>query len=870
MIGQSIGQAALWFAWLLLLGAVAFPLLARLLPALPSRGIALAPAFGLLLVGYLAWIGASLHLVPFGRASLLGAVVIVAALSVLSEVAARGRTLRWLGRHIPEVIFALTVLAVAFVFFVWVRGFAPDIRNTEKPMEIGFLTSTMRARWMPPHDPWLAGYGINYYYFGYVLAGALGLLSGMAPEVTFNLTGPTLFALTFTGASGITFDLLARFRRERRLRYARRTTLPAALAGGLLVAVAGNAYGFVQFLHAPVATVRDYFWTGIGWNSTRVIYDEVIPGKPFQMITEFPFFSFILGDNHPHVLGLPIVLLSIAVALGWWFGPASGKAGRWEGRKAADAALSTQYSILSTLGNLPWDRLLLSAVVVGALYPTNAWDLPTFTLPVVLALVVRRPRAWRRSLVRAGIVVAGLFVLYAPYYAHFKSLVGHTGDEPAFVLRLTRIPVLGWAFDKIVHMLGLVTWPHTDLRQFLYVFAVPLLAAATLVLRGLAGRATAVSPWARQRLTIATIGVLLVALVTKTAMLVPTGALALGAVVALTRPIQRQSGSRKSRGVGKEVRISPDAPTARLPDFNPWRTWTPTDRLATWLVLYGAFLPMIPEFVFLRDAFDNRMNTMFKVDYQSWVLLMLAGAYGIVSLVLTLRESSRQQAAGSRQQSPGSALFDTPVAASLISGTLVVFALMAVTYPAIVTYQKTGHFTGSVGTDFPGIGLGWQGLDGLGYVQQTNPDEYRAAMWLRAHAGQDDRVLEAVGNSYGDSNGWFQSRFGAATGVPDLLGWYFHEVQWRNGDPDMLDHVLPARAADIGTMYNTTNASDARALLKQYDVRWVVIGADETQGIGKCAVSAGCPPYAPAGIAKFTDMLDLAFRSGPVSIFRVL
>jgi uncharacterized membrane protein len=290
----------------------------------------------------------------------------------------------------------------------------------------------------------------------------------------------------------------------------------------------------------------------------------------------------------------------------------------------------------------------------------------------------------------------------------------------------------------------------------------------------------------------------------------------------------------------------------------------------TWLALYGALLPVIPEFVFLRDAFDNRMNTMFKVDYQSWVMLMLAGAYGIVTLVLTARAAQRaavsgQQSAVSDQRSAAS----TQWAASAISVALVVFALMAATYPAIVTYQKTGHWVGSVGTDFPGPGEGWQGLDGLQYVRQSNPDEYQAAMWLRAHAGQDDRVLEAVGNSYGDANGWFDSRFAAATGVPDLLGWYFHEVQWRNGDPDVLNHLIPARAADIGTIYNTTNAADARALLAQYDIRWVIVGADETVGEGRCAVDAGCPPYAPAGLAKFTDMLDLAFRSGQVSIFRV-
>ena len=825
MVRESVAQAAIWFFWLLVLGVAAFPLAMRLFPTLPSRGIALAPAFGLLLVGWLAWLGASVRLVPFGRVSLFGAVGVTAALSALSEVLSRGRAVRWAWAHRGGVAACVGTLAAAFAFFVWVRGFAPEIRYTEKPMEIGFLASTMRARWMPPPDPWLAGYGINYYYFGYVLAGSLGLLAGLAPEVTFNLTGPTIFALTFTGASGIVFDLLARSRRERRLPV-RGGTVLAAGAGGFLVALAGNAYGFLQLLRAPVATVvGQYFWDGIGWNSSRVIYDEIVPGKSSQMITEFPYFSFILGDIHPHLLALPVVLLAVAVALGWWYRPAAQR-------------------------GVPVVRLLLTALVVGALYPTNAWDLPTYALLVGAALLLRRwpgalRVAWRRSLLRAGGVAVGAVALYAPYYANFTSLVGGRGGEPEWVARLARLPVL----STVIRMLGVVVWPHTDLREFLIVFAVPLLAVCALIGRGLWGRATPVGRRTRQRVLIAGIVVLAVALLTKTPMLLPTGAVALAGCIALTRPL-----SASAQGDAHAV-------------------WTATDRAATAAAIYGAALPVIPEFFYLRDAFDNRMNTMFKVDYQAWIILMLAGAYGVVTLLWAVgrpvRQAAGETASATRAAPPAARRTNAAVGRAAVSVGLVLFTLMAATYPIVVTYQKTGRLTGSVGTDFPGAGAGWEGLDGLRYVQETNPDEYAAAQWLRANAGTEDRILEAVGNSYGDANGWFESRFAAATGIPDVLGWYFHEAQWRGGQPGILNRELPARAADIGTIYNTTNAAEARALLQKYAVRWVVVGAAERQGIGQRAVPAGCPPYAAAGLAKFTDLLEPVFKSGNVAVFRV-
>jgi len=49
----------------------------------------------------------------------------------------------------------------------------------------------------------------------------------------------------------------------------------------------------------------------------------------------------------------------------------------------------------------------------------------------------------------------------------------------------------------------------------------------------------------------------------------------------------------------------------------------------------------------------------------------------------------------------------------------------------------------------------------------------------------------------------------------------------------------------------------------------VIVGLTEEEGEGHCSVPLGCPPYAAAGLAKFNGMLDLAFRSGRVSVYRV-
>ena len=45
----------------------------------------------------------------------------------------------------------------------------------------------------------------------------------------------------------------------------------------------------------------------------------------------------------------------------------------------------------------------------------------------------------------------------------------------------------------------------------------------------------------------------------------------------------------------------------------------------------GLVLVYVPEFVYLRDNFGTRMNTIFKFYYQAWLLFGMAGGYTIVT-----------------------------------------------------------------------------------------------------------------------------------------------------------------------------------------------------------------------------------------------
>ena len=76
-------------------------------------------------------------------------------------------------------------------------------------MELAFINAILHSPTFPPHDPWLSGYAISYYYFGYVMVAMLCRITATASGIGFNLAISSWFALTALGAYGILFNLLS-------------------------------------------------------------------------------------------------------------------------------------------------------------------------------------------------------------------------------------------------------------------------------------------------------------------------------------------------------------------------------------------------------------------------------------------------------------------------------------------------------------------------------------------------------------------------------------------------------------------------------------------------------------------------------------
>ena len=161
-----------------LAGIAALPLCLRLLGGLPDRGYTLARAAGLLLVGFVFWLLASLGFLRNTTDSMALAWLIVLIVALVAYFGA-GREridLRAWWRENNRVVIVGEIMFIVLLF-AWAiyRAYQNNLSGTEKPMELAFLSATMRSTIFPPADPWLSGYAISYYYFGYVIMAMLSI-----------------------------------------------------------------------------------------------------------------------------------------------------------------------------------------------------------------------------------------------------------------------------------------------------------------------------------------------------------------------------------------------------------------------------------------------------------------------------------------------------------------------------------------------------------------------------------------------------------------------------------------------------------------------------------------------------------------------
>lgn len=832
-----MNEVLIWWLLIELIGLAAWPVAFRFFRNLPDRGYAFIKPLGLLLIAYPFWLFTMLGFLTNTRGVVVGVAGLVAGLSWwfggrqetsddrqqsgsdrASRITQHESPILWLRQNKSLVLAVELVFTVAFFAWSIFRAYTPEITATEKPMEFAFLNGILQSDHFPPRDPWLSGYAISYYYFGYVIVAMLTLLSGVASSVAFNLSIALLFALSATGAYGLAYDLI---RNSKSPLHALGSNLQAfffSLFAPIFLVLMGNLEGFFEALHArgwgspsfwnwldikglvqaPVTSTfvpNDNWWW---WRASRVVHD-VAQGQTQEVIDEFPQFSFLLGDLHPHVLALPFVFLALAAALNLL---------RESNHSQGDDARSDVRSRLSQFAICYW----LLPLILGGLFFLNTWDILPYAFILFVSFGIARYRAgngWNSDATRDLVIFAvGLgaasILLYLPFYLGFQTQAG--GILPVLFVK-TRLHQYLVTFGFFVFVLGefllRLFLEHREARVrdllkramqlFVGFIAFPMIVAVLVAI------VLIISPAVRE--------------VAMASLPGSTGNVLRDVLMAYWDPLWSDPWLYLLLALSLAAMLT----LLRLCIANRH------DESTTFVLLLaftGFLLTFGVEFVYLRDTFGTRMNTVFKFYFQTWTLFSIAAAYALYYLSRTLMH---------------------PIARGVWFVTLALVLGASLMYPAMAIPNRADGFK-----KLPT-------LDGIQWIRDFNPGDYAAIQWLNANAPRGSIIVEAVGGEYSYGN-----RISMATGLATPLGWFGHELQWRGNTKLFKDDAAGIdRGADIARIYQSLDPQETLTLLDKYDIKFVILGQLERTQYG----------LTKPQIDKFGNVLNLVFENGDLRIY---
>ncbi len=764
--------AIAWYLLIMLLGWMVYPFTRLALKKLPDHGFPFSRLIGLLLMALFTWLASSSG-ATFSRLTIL----VVLGVLLLGN----GYLAYYQRNELKEELnkrkwYFLTVELVFLTFFLIDLGIRlgnPDLwhpwKGGEKPMDLSYFTAVLKSTTFPPYDPWFAGGYINYYYYGFVIVGVPVKLLGILPTIAYNLILPTFFGITATGAFSIGWNLL--HGQTQGFDVDEKKANLRAAAGGFLssvsVLILGNLgtlrmiWQGAQKLVAPGGVIDDmpilqrwgWFFTGMlkffegaklpyGTGDWYWIPSRALPG---ETITEFPFFTFTYADLHAHMIALPITLLVI----GWGLSLLLGK---WHwGEKLKERIIAFTASFV------------LGGIVIGALRPTNTWDLPAYlilTALIILYTIVRyadipnwfllKLPLWLRKVLYAlaaiVLLVALLYIFYYPFSKWYGQAYGSidpwVGDHTPVASYLTH-----WGLFLFVT----VTWLFWETREWMA--STPASALNSLKKYSLYLQILAI-------LFILVVVILVLLGISIAWIAIPV---AFWALILMLRPDQ--------------------------PDVK---------RLVFFMVGTAMVLTLFVE-IFALHGDIGRMNTVFKFYYQAWTLLALSSAAAIMWLIPSVNTSWNFHISAIWQM----------VLAFLMFGALL--------YPLTAAQDKIDD---RISKEAPHTLNGMDYMKTSFYSDQNATfdlsQDYDAIKWMQNNVLGSPVIVE--GNTVEYKWG---TRFTVYTGLPGVVGWNWHQRQQR-GFLD--DTVVWARINEIPAFYTATDINSTLSFLKKYNVKYIIVG----------------------------------------------
>jgi YYY domain-containing protein len=471
-------------------------------------------------------------------------------------------------------------------------------------------------------------------------------------------------------------------------------------------------------------------------------------------------FTFLYADLHAHMIALPITLLvlawAISVILGKW---------RWAYHRESFSWLN--------FGTV----IIFGGLTIGALRPTNTWDLPTYMVLACLAILysgvkyaptpanifpglAEKAKRWIVAIVSVLLLAGFSLILYQPF-AHwfgqgYNNIEIWRGDRSPIWSYLTHWGVFlfvisSWIIHEMIEWLANTPASALNkLRPFRWVIYISFLAIAAAVI---------------------------VLLINKIQIAWLVAILAILALILIFRPGQND-----------------------------------LKRILLFMIGSGFALTIAVELIVLKGDI-GRMNTVFKFYLQAWTLFSLSAAVALMWLWDAIPgiwpEKFRK-------------VWEVCLIL-LIGGGLL--------FPLTAGMDKT--------SDRMSI-LAPRTLDGMEYMKTAHysdfdkemdlSQDYRAIRWMQDNIKGSPVIVEANIPEYR-----WGTRFTIYTGLPGVVGWNWHQRQQRavvNSD------WVQQRVDQVVQFYNSLEGNQVREFLQKYAVKYIIVGqleraAYSAEGIAK-------------------------------------
>ena len=832
----------LWYAILFLFSLVMLPVAFKIFGKFGSGGFFASKVLGLVTVSLVIWTLTYMRIFRFNYVFVIIAFLLVGFLSYFPK-SFRSNLMEKLGDQylIEKIVVEETVFAIALVVLCYIKGFSPAINGEEKFMDYGFIQTMLRSAELPAKDIWLAGYNINYYYYGQFIWAMVIKLSCITPAIAYNIAMCSAIAIPFTmcfsfGTMLIEAAQMNGLHENRIIRYI------TGLLAGFAAMIFGNSHsffydseggghGFLEFLQNQGFNVGDIdnFWYPdstrfIGWNP------KVETNGGDFTIHEFPFYSYLIGDLHAHVISVMTVILIAMILLALIIAskaPASASAKHLDlkgGRFPKD-----EYKILLT------PHIVIVAVLLGVSQMTNYWDFLSYFIFCSMALLISNTRKTAQfSTIASAILFCGnvigilaiymvaghnvlvhialQFILLIISYiltGMFPSALSRTSFGMSFIFLISHLVAAPFnlKFDMISNTLGKVK-NRSSLFQLAILWGTHLLICLVFIV-----------------------------------------------ITVIFKNNKIGSSDKKSK---KNRNKSSGEANDGLNRFNPIASFFAdrniVDIYICGMIVVAILLVIAPELFYVRDIYTSgylRANTMFKFGFAAFIILAICVSYVIMRLFWVVTKKGSYS-----------------LVCLILAWVFIALMFIPAHYPKIALEQRCGEIKRDL----------YQGLDGTEYlIDRDSAQSYiegpgnlvsykECIEWFNENVKGTPVICEAYGDSYKDNN-----MVSAYTGLPTVIGWQVHEWLWRfkgviNKEKDILesdpDHdvwtlYLWPRYADVDTLYTSTDTAEVQEIINKYDIEYIVCGNMEYK------------KYDFDNTATFEQLGEVVFSSENLNVFKV-